>query len=111
MHNDWDEDDDIETPVMRKASIIRAPNSIADNPTWNGKLIRKMESDHVMNAILYCEKRFVEARNNWIECHSFGAELESQIASAKVNFYFKSVYDMFPDYRYLRAEWDRRANL
>lgn len=94
---DYDDDYDFESyPPKRKNSIIRTPEQRAQK-TWNGNPVKTMESDHVMNAILFCEKKFADAMNNHRICHG-GDE----------DFYFESVFDMFPEYINLRDEWKLR---
>ena len=96
---DDDHDFDFEQEKIRptRASIIRGPQH-RRSPEWNGRPIHSMDDDHVMNSILFCEKKFVEARDNFVKCHSTDSE----------NFYFESVMDMFPAYQDLKVEWDRR---
>ena len=104
----WDCDDDfneddvpqpVRENIRRRASILRTPET-RKQKTWNGNPVSGMESDHLMNAILFCEKRFVEASHNHQACF-YGQ-------NPSPSFYFKDVFDMFPDYVNLRDEWDKR---
>lgn len=65
---------------------------------WNGKNVVQMETDHVLNAILFCEKKFADAKLAHAEC----------FPTSNHPFYFESPFDMFPEYVNLREEWDRR---
>ena len=65
---------------------------------WNGKDVEQMESDHILNSILFCEKRFAEAKTNFEKCFPDSVNA----------FYFESPFQMFPDYTNLRDEWDNR---
>jgi len=84
--------------VIRKTrqSIMRTTPSTGLK-TWNGNPVKTMESDHIMNAILFCEKRFADGIRNFREC--FGEN---------PGFYFESVFDMFPEYVNLKDEWNKR---
>ena len=98
----WDNDEDFdpnwnrhETEVNRKRKLYGT--RVDEQKMWNGKPVRDMETDHIMNAILFCEKRFVEAFTAHSECFN-----------GEDTFYFKSVFEMFPDYKNLRDEWAKR---
>lgn len=94
MH-DYDDFDEFE-PDDRRTHMYgyRRPQV----PTWNGQHVQNLEPDHLVNAILYCEKKFAEAKINHDTCFPMGND----------PFYFESVYEMFPDYKHLRDEWNRR---
>lgn len=94
---DFDVDDDFgPRPPRRRNSIIRTPEQRAQK-TWNGNSVKTMESDHIMNAILFCEKKFAEGKRNFAECYG-------EVSG----FYFKNPADMFPEYMWLIEEWNLR---
>ena len=95
-----DEDFDCEPEIERKRRVLYGTRK-AQVPTWNGKPVKDMETDHIMNSILFCEKRFADALDNHTRCFAQGV-------TSGQPFYFDSVYEMFPDYRNLRDEWARR---
>jgi hypothetical protein len=97
--HDFDFDErPVREPVIRKArpSIIRTPEQRVTK-TWNGNPVSTMESDHIMNSILFCERKWSEAKSHHFMCFE-----------DKEAFYFLNVYEMFPEYVNLRNEWTRR---
>lgn len=96
----WPSDEDDYYPLFshdeRKRGVMRTPEQQV-RKTWNGNPVRTMDSDHIMNAILYCERKFSEATQHHVTCHG-----------VEEDFYFKDVFDMFPEYINLRDEWERR---
>lgn len=98
---DFDDDaNDFEPEPASKRRHMYGRMRVPPKPkrTWNGNDVEKMETDHIMNSILFCEKRFAEAKTNFEKC----------FPEAVHAFYFESVYEMFPDYTHLRDEWDNR---
>ena len=65
---------------------------------WNGNNVVQMETDHILNAIMFCEKKFADAKIAHSVCFPDSVNA----------FYFESPFDMFPEYVNLREEWDRR---
>lgn len=86
--------DECETP-RKRGSVMGVPER--QTKTWNGVPVKSMESSHIMNSILYCERKYIEGWSNHKGCHG-----------DKEDFYFLSVYEMFPEYINLRDEWKRR---
>lgn len=102
---EWDdsdvyEDRDAEKPRKRN-SVIGIPET-RQTKTWNGVPVKSMESSHVINSIMYCEKKFADALSFHLQCFP---------DAQRSDFYFKTVYEMFPEYRNLRQEWDRRMEI
>jgi len=96
----WDNDDDFDFDNQQEKIRARRKlygTRVDEQKMWNGKPVKDMETDHIMNSLMFCEKRFVDAFTAHSECFN-GEE----------DFYFKNVYEMFPDYRNLRDEWARR---
>lgn len=86
--------------LSKKRDPMRGPKNYLQVKTWNGQPTNNMEDSHVMNAILYCEKRFAEAFNNFLTCHPTSSK----------QFHFESVSDMYPEYENLIAEWEYRKS-
>lgn len=97
----WQDDDD-EGPDYRedekpkRRALFRTPET-RKLKTWNGNPVANMESDHIMNAMMFCEKKFVEGESNHRVCYKGEEE-----------FYFAGPSDMFPEYANLREEWFKR---
>jgi hypothetical protein len=98
--NAWEDDPDFrderESPIRKRGVVMRTPET-RQTKTWNGVPVKSMESSHIMNSILYCERKYIEGWSNHKGCHG-----------DKEDFYFLSVYEMFPEYINLRDEWKRR---
>lgn len=78
-------------------SVKSCPSKpLMNKTTWNGHNITLMDTSHLMNAILWCEKKYATAQENFRKCHSTG------------QFYFTTVSKMFPAYKGLRKEWKAR---
>lgn len=101
MARDWSEEDDFDPNWHNHETEVRKRKMYGtrhdDAKLWNGKPVRDMETDHIMNAILFCEKKFVDCQQIHSVCFG-GAD----------SFYFNTVFEMFPDYRNLRDEWAKR---
>jgi hypothetical protein len=94
--NEWDGYEEEEKIARKRHSIFNTPERKV-HKTWNGKPVQHMDSDHIINALMFCEKKFVEGETNHRLAHQ-GTE----------DFYFRSVADMFPEYANLREEWSKR---
>lgn len=96
--SDFDDDGITEEDfnIPRRRSVLNVPER-RSSKTWNGEPVSRMASDHIMNSILFCERKFAQALTNFTVCYEANEE-----------FYFKSVRDMYPEYAHLREEWDRR---
>lgn len=86
------------TRTNTRGSVIGVPETRVTK-TWNGVPVKDMESSHVINSIMYCEKKFADALSFHLQCFP---------DAQRSDFYFKTVYEMFPEYLNLRNEWDRR---
>jgi len=93
---EWDEYDEQEKLTPKRHSIFNTPERKV-HKTWNGKPVQHMESDHIMNSLMFCERKFSDAKKAHADCF-VGEE----------DFYFASVFDMFPEYQHLRDEWFKR---
>jgi len=98
--NAWEDEPDFrderEKISRKRGSVIGTPEQRVQK-TWNGVPVKSMESSHIINSILYCEKKYADALRNFRECYGLEAA-----------FYFATVFEMFPEYVNLQDEWKRR---
>lgn len=90
----YDDDDDYIRDLATTSRYAPARLKQPENKKkiWNGQLISEMDTDHIINSILYCERKFINARDNY-----------QRLYPGEV-FYFNSIEEMYPSYKFLREE-------